>query len=364
MNLAMASFDLAEKAASKIHHKSAGPSADYDRKSSAVVSSNTGNGNNADYVNVNVRDGHIALAQRKLSEASMNFPGNKTRERRNSFREAMEKSDNKSYEPIWFDQAGESTSHQSAQQSPIYVNVAKRASPVRKASSELISVSLVSEVNKGLNSSLNKQNSNSSLTSSLSGHSLNNGKGPPPPYVQPPQPQVGPGAQGGSGGLRIPPAVSVSGPSSHQVQTRSVSVQGELRNSEIRNSELRIANSGIAAPQVPTSSSIATYANVQFRVKEFARPPLSTKDDLVLTTSTSNQYTKLNRRKSTKDTGSNPSQSSRYHANRYSVGDFSHLTSQINQFGAGSPKGYHIHSYSDGGSGSGESLHKTAVNST
>jgi hypothetical protein len=62
--------------------------------------------------------------------------------------------------------------------------------------------------------------------------------------------------------------------------------------------------------------------------------------------------------------GSNPSQSSRYHANRYSVGDFSHLTSQINQFGAGSPKGYHIHSYSDGGSGSGESLHKTAVNST
>ena len=154
-----------------------------------------------------------------------------------------------------------------AQQSPIYVNVAKRASPVRKASSELISVSLVSEVNKGLNSSLNKQNSNSSLTSSLSGHSLNNGKGPPPPYVQPPQPQVGPGAQGGSGGLRIPPAVSVSGPSSHQVQTRSVSVQGELRNSEIRNSELRISNSGIAAPQVPTSSSIATYANVQFRVK-------------------------------------------------------------------------------------------------
>ena len=148
-----------------------------------------------------------------------------------------------------------------AQQSPIYVNVAKRASPVRKASSELISVSLVSEVNKGLNSSLNKQNSNSSLTSSLSGHSLNNGKGPPPPYVQPPQPQ------GGSGGLRIPPVVSVSGPSSHQVQTRSVSVQGELRNSEIRNSELRISNSGIAAPQVPTSSSIATYANVQFRVK-------------------------------------------------------------------------------------------------
>ena len=122
MNLAMASFDLAEKEASKIHNnsslsadfdrKSTGLSADYDRKSSAV-SSSAGNGSNADYVNVNVRDGHIALAQRKLSEASMNFPGNKTRERRNSFREAMEKSDNKSYEPIWFDQAGESTSHQS-----------------------------------------------------------------------------------------------------------------------------------------------------------------------------------------------------------------------------------------------------------
>merc|ERR1719462_192155 len=137
----MASFNIAEKEASKIHNNS------------SVSGGNqlTGNGN-ADYVNVNIRDGHIALAQRKINEASMNFPG-KTRERRNSFREAMEKSDNKSYEPIWFDQAGESSSQQSAlaQQSPIYVNVAKRASPVRKASSELISVSLVSEVNKGLN---------------------------------------------------------------------------------------------------------------------------------------------------------------------------------------------------------------------
>ena len=129
-----------------------------------------------------------------------------------------------------------------AQQSPIYVNVAKRASPVRKASSELISVSLVSEVNKGLN----KQNSNSSLTSSLSGHSLNNGKGPPPPYVQPPQP------------LQNRP--------SQQVQTtpqRSVSVQGKSCN----NSSIPPGNSvSIAVPQVPTSS-IATYANVQFRVK-------------------------------------------------------------------------------------------------
>ena len=74
---------------------------------------------------------------------------------------------------------------------------------------------------------------------------------------------------------------------------------------------------------------------------EFARPPpgLSTKDDVVLSTSSSN--TKINRRKSTKDTSSNPS--SRF-ANRYSVGDFSHLV-------AATPKGFHIHSYSDGGSG-------------
>ena len=105
---------------------------------------------------------------------------------------------------------------------------------------------------------------------------------------------------------------------------------------------------GLKSTQSNTHRNCMTYYILSL---EFARPPLSTKDDLVLTTSTSNQYTKLNRRKSTKDAGSNPSQSSRYHANRYSVGDFSHLTSQINQFGAGSPKGYHIHSYSDGGSG-------------
>ena len=77
---------------------------------------------------------------------------------------------------------------------------------------------------------------------------------------------------------------------------------------------------------------------------EFARPPLnSTKDDLVLTSN----HTKLNRRKSTKDMPSNPT--SRFPVNRYSVGDFSQLT-QFNQFAA-SPKGYHMHSYSDGGSG-------------
>ena len=101
-DLMMASFNIAEKEASKIHNNSS---------VSGSGGNLTGNGN-ADYVNVNIRDGHIALAQRKISEASMNFPG-KTRERRNSFREAMEKSDNKSYEPIWFDQAGESSSQQS-----------------------------------------------------------------------------------------------------------------------------------------------------------------------------------------------------------------------------------------------------------
>ena len=79
---------------------------------------------------------------------------------------------------------------------------------------------------------------------------------------------------------------------------------------------------------------------------EFARPPLNstTKDDLVLTSNN----TKLNRRKSTKDMPSN--QTSRFPVNRYSVGDFSHLT-QFNQFTASPKAGYHMHSYSDGGSG-------------
>lgn len=182
-HLVMASFDLAEREASKI---------------------------SSDYVNVNVHDGHMyALAQRKLSEASM-LP--KSRERRNSFREAVEKSDAKSYEPIWFEQGGNGS-----ESSPIYANVGKRASPVRKVSAELTSVSLVSEINKGLN----KQNSNSSLTSSISGQSLNNGKGLPPPYVQPPQPQ-----RGTAGGQR-PSLVG----------------------------------------KVPTSNA-ATYANVQYRVKD------------------------------------------------------------------------------------------------
>ena len=204
----MASFDLAEKEASKINN------------SNSVI--------NNDYVNVNVRDGHmIAMtAHRKLSEASM-FPV-KTRERRNSFREAMEKSDSKSYEPIWFE--AQQQQHQILPQqhqesnTPIYVNLAasaasKRASPIRKVSAELTSVSLVSEVDKGLN----KQNSNSSLTSSLSGQSLNNGKGPPPPYVQPPQP-----------------------------------LRGHQQPSQQQPPKLTLLS---------TTSGMANYANVQFRVK-------------------------------------------------------------------------------------------------
>jgi len=55
-------------------------------------------------------------------------------------------------------------------------------------------------------------------------------------------------------------------------------------------------------------------------------------------------------------------QTSKFHVNRYSVGDFSHLT-QFNQFTASPKAGYHMHSYSDGGSGSGESLNKSAANS-
>lgn len=158
-HLVMASFDLAEREASKIEM--------------------------------------ISSAQRKLSEASVIFPV-KPRERRNSFREAVEKTDTKSYEPIWFKEN-------------IYENV-QRASNSRKISAELTSVSLVSEVNKGLN----KQNSNSSLTSSLSGHSLTNGKGPPPPYVEPPHP---------------------------------------------------IRQVGVAQQQTRVPTSMATYANVQFRKK-------------------------------------------------------------------------------------------------
>ena len=202
LNHMMASFDLAEKEASKFDHEG------------------------HQYVHEEQMVAALAPAQKKLSEASASKP----RERRNSFREAVEKSDQRSYEPIWFEQGGE---HQlESEQSPIYVNVLnKRASPVRKMSSELTSVSLVSEVM----THLNKQNSNSSLTSSLSGQSFNNGtksaqqesRQPPPPYVQPPQP------------------VTLRSQQRHQLQDH---------------------NSPYAGPQVPTSN-MATYANVQFRVK-------------------------------------------------------------------------------------------------
>jgi hypothetical protein len=284
-HLLMASFDLAEKegerlilhqkatnlAASKIHSAESSPMTTMQKTSaaSALFSSHSSPSNSynrytgqpqqqpsalpnkmavvQNYANVSVHDGQmVALAQRKLSEASL---GNKSRERRNSFREAIDnKSDEvtetslehekKPYESIWFEQGGEG---------PIYVNTSfsnnKRASSPhvhayesinfdqqhqqqpRKLSSEahLQSVSLVSEVmNK--KSSLDKQNSNSSLTSSVSNHSgqFLNGvlKGPPPPYVQPPQ--------------------------VHRTPTRGQQNKGP-------------------APQVPKSTS--TYANVQLRTR-------------------------------------------------------------------------------------------------
>ena len=301
LNQVYNSFDMAEKEAAKFN----------------------------DYANVQVQNQHPALgsssqlsvAQRKISEAAKN-PSQ--RERRNSFREAVEKSDTKAYEPIWFESQGTNESAygsavQPVQQlylkpvsaasgsDPAYANV--RASPVRKVSAELTSVSLVSEVmNMGL-----KQNSTSSLTSSVSGQSLNGTKGPPPPYVQPPQHFLG---------------------SSQQVPRMKISPNS-------------------------TSSNVPAYANVQFRAKgklifkfflhvlllsfwfEFFLKILTsiistflacfllfldksrqlncttkTKDDLVL--SLTNNHKK----------------------NRNSCGDFSQLT----HF---STKGFHIHSYSD-----------------
>merc|ERR1711879_487927 len=61
----------------------------------AASPTSTSNNTN-DYVNVNVHDGKMAVAlqaQRKLSEASLTSRSMKPRERRNSFREAI---DNKS----------------------------------------------------------------------------------------------------------------------------------------------------------------------------------------------------------------------------------------------------------------------------
>ena len=198
LNQVYNSFDMAEKEAAKFN----------------------------DYANVQVHPAlgstQLSVAQRKISEAAKN-PSQ--RERRNSFREAVEKSDTKAYEPIWFESQGQESAYGSTVQpvqqlylkpDPAYANV--RASPVRKVSAELTSVSLVSEVmNMGL-----KQNSTSSLTSSVSGQSLNGTKGPPPPYVQPPQHFLGSQQQ-------VPSRMKVS-PNS-------------------------------------TSSNVPAYANVQFRAK-------------------------------------------------------------------------------------------------
>ena len=287
LNQVYNSFDMAEKEAAKFN----------------------------DYANVQVHPAlgstQLSVAQRKISEAAKN-PSQ--RERRNSFREAVEKSDTKAYEPIWFESQGQESAYGSTVQpvqqlylkpDPAYANV--RASPVRKVSAELTSVSLVSEVmNMGL-----KQNSTSSLTSSVSGQSLNGTKGPPPPYVQPPQHFLG---------------------SQQQVPSR-----------------MKISPNS-------TSSNVPAYANVQFRAKgklifgflhvlflflwfevflffftsiisticmhfllflDTSRHNTKTKDDLVLSSMTNN-----------------------HKKNRNSCGDFSQLT----HF---STKGFHIHSYSD-----------------
>ena len=197
LNQVYNSFDMAEKEAAKFN----------------------------DYANVAL--GQLSVAQRKISEAK-----NPTRERRNSFREAVEKSDTKAYEPIWFESAGESAYNKpneptygklaseagyqksSGGPDPTYANV--RASPVRKVSAELTSVSLVSEVmNMGI-----KQNSTSSLTSSVSGQSINGTKGPPPPYVQPPQPFMT-SSSGAQPRMKISPNSTSNVPAYANVQFRA-----------------------------------------------------------------------------------------------------------------------------------------------
>ena len=140
----------------------------------------------------------------------------------------------KSYESIWFESNKRASSppyesiHFQEQQFQNFREIndfheKNQQQQPRKISesSGLQSVSLVSEVmNKKL--SLQKQNSSSSSLSSQSGM-----KGPPPPYVQPPQPLRGQSS-------RLPPA--------------TVSSKG-------------------AVPQIPVTTSAPTYANVQFRFK-------------------------------------------------------------------------------------------------
>ena len=153
-------------------------------------------------------------AQRKVSQAVV---GSGQRERRNSFREAVE-SKKKPYESIWFSKGGEEDMEDEGSTTHHYVNtevknvqyipedakepgegphgyepITFKDGKVTRMSPKLQSVSLVSEVmNRGYaNGSkqpVKKQNSNSSAASSGSV------KGPPPPYKQPPQvlSQVGP----------------------------------------------------------------------------------------------------------------------------------------------------------------------------
>ena len=255
-HLVMASFDLAEQEASKINqspsatsHNSSPSNSKYNSVTSktSLRPSPTGTTPANEYVNVNVHDGQIqmvtALAQRKLSEASLTSR-TKPRERRNSFREAIDNKSSsstastaeaKSYESIWFESSKRASSpsyesihfdqqQQQQQQQQQHPPLTVTSGPIRKLSeSGLQSVTLVSEVmNKKL--SLQKQNSSSSSMSSQSGM-----KGPPPPYVQPPQPLRG-----------CPPPTRLPGNSS--------------------------ANKG-PAPQVPVTTSAPTYANVQFRLK-------------------------------------------------------------------------------------------------
>ena len=234
-HILMASFDLAEQEASKINQSPSATShsSPSNSKYNSVTSKSSlrPSPTNNDYVNVNVQDGQIqmvtALAQRKLSEAALTSRS-KPRERRNSFREAIDNksaatsTEAKSYESIWFESKRASSPPYESIQFEQQQQQQQPPPPIRKMSeSGLQSVSLVSEVmNKKL--SLQKQNSSSSSLSSQSGM-----KGPPPPYVQPPQPLRGQSS-------RLPPTTATS--------------KG-------------------AVPQIPVTTSAPTYANVQFRFK-------------------------------------------------------------------------------------------------
>jgi len=226
-----------------------------------------------DYANVQVQQ--LSVAQRKISEAAKNPISQ--RERRNSFREAVEKSDQKAYEPIWFE--SESTAYGVNQTGvpnppvylkpePAYANVT-RASPVRKVSAELTSVSLVSEVmNMGL-----KQNSTSSLTSSVSGQSLNGTKGPPPPYVQPPQPFLS--AAGSS--QQLPARMKISPNSTSNVPAYA-NVQFRAKGSSPARNVTSVRLTGSSGSSGPPEFDVdldAIAANMQSRGPESSRQTAS-----------------------------------------------------------------------------------------